>query len=733
MKKHALYFFLLLSPFATAQLKINEIMSNNVSAVMDDKYNYSMWVELYNPSTNTSYNQGSYYFTDDLGQPKKWRPFSKTLAAGAYSVLWFEREDRIGHANFKLEPEGGKLYLLNTLGGLVDSVVYPAQKRNISYGRKTDGSPEWVYFEESSPGASNNSKAYSWTRCENPVFALPAGFYKSTQNISFATPVAGDTIYYTRNGAEPTRKSARYTPGTSIAISATTYFRAKTFSAGKLSSNVVTATYFVGERDIKLPVYSIVTDNANLNDNTIGIYVAGTNGITGNGSNTPVNFNQDWDRPANFELFDTAKASCLNQEVDVTIAGGWSRLNGQKSLRVSPRKKFGDNKLQYDIFKASKPGHKYKSILLRNSGNDFYFSMMRDAFMQSIVMNRLDLDCQAYEPAVVYMNGVYYGIQNLRETSGKDLIYSNYGLDDDDITLLESAEIEADTSFLPLSNYISNNDITQPAVYGKVCQLMDVDNFINYMIAEIYYGNTDWPDNNVKVWKRKQGGKWRWIMYDTDFGYNLYDTGLYNHSTLSMALGEKSDDVPAAWSTLLLRRLVLNNTFKNKFIDRFSVQISTTFDPLRVHPIMDSLANKISSEIASHKAKWGSYRGFTDDLANMRNFTNNRPAVMLSHLGSRFLNAAAVRDIQLSSNIAGASFKFNNEQVIGQAPTLKSFDNRAIAVEAGNIPGYKFKQWEQTTSLPAVTVVAMGSDWKYSDGNSIPSADWYTTGYSDAT
>jgi len=731
MKKITFFLILLFPICANAQLKINEIMTNNVSAVLDDSYNYSMWVELYNPGLS-SINQSVYYFTDDLKIPRKWRPASKYIAPGSFGMLWFERDERAGHASFKLDPDGGKLYMLNATVLVVDSVIYPAQKRNVSYGRKTDGANEWVFFEQHNSGVTNNGKKYASLRCAKPVFNLPGGFYSASQNVSFAISLPGDSIYYTRNGSEPTRlNSFLYTPGNLIPITTTTFIRAKSFSAGKLSSDVATATYFINVRESHLPVVSIVTDYVNLIDNTLGIYVVGTNGITGNGSDSPVNFNQDWDRPVNFELFDTAHVSRLNQELDISISGGWSRMNPQKSLKISPRKKFGDNRLRYDIFAASKPNRKYKDIQLRNSGNDFYYSMMRDAFMESIVMNRMDLDYLAYEPAVLFMNGTYYGIQNLRERSSTDYLYSNYGLEEDEVHLIETGAIPSDTSYTPLSNYITQSDITLPSVYNKVCQLMDVDNFINYMISEIYYGNTDWPANNIKIWKKKAGGKWRWILYDTDFGFNLYDTNLYNHNTLLMALGEKTDEVPLAWSTLLMRRLMLNETFRNKFIDRFSIQLSTTFETNRVNQIMDSLAAKISNEIVYHKTKWGSYRSFESDITNMKTFSAYRPDKMLGFISSRFLSATAIQTVKLSSNVGGASYQLNSEPIMDADALLKYFKNRPIVIQANPVAGYKFKQWELNPSTTGSSLVPMGSSWKFYDGSAIPSANWNTNAYSD--
>jgi len=732
MKKHLLIVFFLLPNFLFAQLIINELMTNNVSAVMDESYNYSMWVELYNPSSTTAYNQTNYYFTDDLTQSKKWRPVSKLIDARGYSILWFERSERYSHANFKLEPAGGTLYLLNASGQVIDIVIYPEQFRNISYGRKTDGSNEWVFFSEHSAGKTNNGKKWTTERCSKPEFNNPGGFYNTAINISLASPMTGDTIYYTLNGAEPTRSHTRYTPGSFIPISKTSIVRARCFSGAKLMSDIASCSYFINERNFKLPVVSVITEQKNLTDNTIGIYVVGTNGITGNGMNTPVNWNQDWDRAANIELYDTTNAVRINQEVDIRIAGGWTRMNGQKSLILNPTKKFGNNKFDYDIFGATKPDMKYKSIMIRNSGNDFDHSMMRDGFMQSLVMKRMNLDYIAYEPAVCFMNGIYYGIQNLRERSDKDFVYSNYGYDEDEIMLLESWEMNSDVEFKKLTNYVTYNDITEKVVYDNVCEMMDIENFMDYFLTEIYLRNTDWPHNNTKTWKRKEGGKWRWILYDTDFGYNLWEND-YTHNTLTWALGEQSGTFPvdAPWSTILLRRLVLNETFKKRFIDKFTIQMSSTFEVNRANAILDSLAAKISTEIVYHKNKWGSGRDFNTDINIMKGFSANRPNSMMNFIGARFLNNPGTAEIQISSNNPKATYKFNAEIIQDAQINLKHFRNQTYALEANTVPGFTFKQWEIPSNSTLQTLIVNGSSWKYSDGSAMPASNWFSKTYND--
>lgn len=739
MKRILPLLLILLPLFVHAQLRINELMTNNVSNNMDDAFDYSMWVELYNASPVNSYNLKDVWFTDNLSNPNKWKPvFDSIIPNKTFVLLYFERDETFGHASFKLDPDGGTLYLFNNANILLDSMTYPKQFRNTSWGRPSDGSVQSCFFTQPSPGKTNNGMETGSNQCSRPVPSTNGGFLNTPTTLRLACD-PGDTVYYTTNYSEPTRASTRFFPLTPITISATTVIRARTFSKGKIPSDIVSNTYFMNLRDHNLPVVSISTTQANLTDPKTGIYCNGdgTNGLIGNGQTVKRNYNQDWNRPMNFELFDTTGIQRLNQELDIKILGGWTRAYSAKSIAICPKKKFGENKLSYDVFAASKPNHKYKDIQLRNSGNDFSYSMMRDGMMQSIVMNRLPgLNYMAYEPAVLYLNGVYWGIQNLRERSNEDWVYSNYGLDEDEVHSIEATinvdsdkDIATDTAFMAFSNFLKNNDVTQPAVYEQVCQKMDVDNFMAYMMAEIYTGNTDWPHNNVKMWRKKDGGVWRWLLSDLDFGMNLY-TNLETANTLAIALGESASKPD--WATVVLRRLILNETFRNTFIDRYAIHLSTTFKAERVNLIMDSLAAKIAVEINYHKARYGSAKTLSADITNMKVFSAARPINMLNFISNRFCSAAPLKSLQLKANVAGASYTLNGQDVMDASANIQYFQNRNISVEAKPINNYTFKHWEKTILGATVTLVPMGSTWRYFDGKNIPASNWHTLNYPDA-
>jgi len=730
------FLFLALFPaLVFSQLKINELMTNNVSAVMDDAYNYSMWVEVYNSSSSEE-NQNSYYFSDNPSNKRKWQPALKGIPTGGFSVLYFEHYDsgdnaRKNHATFKLEPEGGTLYLYNSSGVEVDRVTYPRQFRNTSYGRTTDGTGEWGFFIDSTPGASNNGSTTTLNRCATPRFLTLSGFHSSNIEVTFRMPTGNDSIYYTTDSTEPTRESAFYTPGSSIPLTKTTVIRAQCFSDGKLASDIVSATFFIGERDFDLPVSSVITDPKNLTDPIIGIYVDGENGKPHDSvDDRPVNWAQNWSRPANYELFDTLKSGRLNQEVDIKIVGNWSRANAQKSLAINPKKKHGDNRLRYDDLFTAKPGLKLKSLMLRNSGNDWRATMMRDAALISLVEKRMNLDYLAYEPAVIFINGVYYGIQNMRERGNEDLIFSNYGLKEEEIILLEEWDLPWSWEYRQLYEYIGSYNMANENNYNRVLDMMDMDNFIDYMITELYYANTDWPMKNIKTWKKIDGGKWRWILYDTDLAFSTPEQNM-----LTYMLDFDASDINNSANKIILKGLLGNETFKDDFLERFCYHISTTFDSGRVNHIIDSLSSKIEKEMVYHKQRWKDEDdwGFLGNIANMKTFGKERPDIMMRHLSERFFDDAPFYTLSVSSDNTGATYNYNKKYLVDRSSAnMKVFSTQSVAVEALPVEGHKFDYWE-LMDVTTVDVIPYGSSWKYFDGNSIPTGNWASPDYNDSS
>ena len=159
--------------------------------------------------------------------------------------------------------------------------------------------------------------------------------------------------------------------------------------------------------------------------------------------------------------------------------------------------------------------------------------------MTDLVKN-LDMDIAAFEPVVLYLNGNYWGHLNLREKINEDYLEGNHGVDADKIDLLEYTSrilSGSNKQYLKLVDFLENNTLESDSMYKTVAVQIDVNNFIDYQLSQIYFNNTDWPGNNLKYWKpQTEEGKWRWILFDTDFGFGLDSVNEYQHDALESAL-----------------------------------------------------------------------------------------------------------------------------------------------------------------------------------------------------
>lgn len=718
---------LLIAPFIgiKAQISFNEIMTGNSSMFMDPTYNYSGWVELYNAGDAAVLLFG-YYLSDDPNQPKKYRitSTSKRIPPKGYLVCWFDHNDiRSDQVNFKLDHDGGELALYNISGVEVAKVNYPKQIQNVSYARISEGSEAWGFCTTPTPGASNAGSSFAFERCPEPTFSLTGGVYRNSCNVQISCP-AGMVIRYTTDCTEPTNTSTIWTSGSTQNFPSTTIIRAKVTAPGYMDGTVVTQSYIVSNRELTLPVSSIVTDPKNLWDNTIGIYVRGTNGIPGNGQNSPCNWNQDWSRPSNFELLKGSE-QLFSQQCDIAIGGGWTRSNSVKSLKLSAEKKFdGKNKFDYSFFSA-KPNLKFKGLSLRNSGNDFGQTMMRDAVQHCIIEGVLDVEYQAYQPTIHYINGEYYGIINLRERNNQQYVYSNFGYDKDSIDLIEKiAPSEGNYNVLNGTIEATNNLINKSInanldpIYEQIEQLMDIDEFIAYMVVQLYSGNWDWPVNNTKFFRHRNNGKFRWILYDLDGGFAS--------TSYNPFIGEGNSLMSSACDNVhtvkLFRNLIKNETFKQRFIDYFTLCLGSVYQPERVCHIIDSIAATIRPEVG-----YANVWGFEGGVSGFKSFANGRPSSLLTMI-KNFFSLGDLTQLKLSSNLPNATLVMNEIPVPLGSLDGYTFRGKEISLKAETPPGYRFERWNVLSESSHI-VTPYGGRWFYYDQGSLDETNWYHPAY----
>ncbi len=687
---------LLASGTSMGSVVINEIMPKNVSYQINDQFQFSGWAEIVN-NGETDEDVSLYFFSDEAENPTKWQITTGdgdlVLKPGDFAVVYFDEieTDDDGevvplHASFKLPAKKGCLYLSDQSGINIDRLPYDTVYRNISYGRMADGT--LAHFTQPTLGKANADASVASVQTAAPQFSLSPGFYTQGQTVEISADPSA-TIYYTTDGSEPSKTSQKYV--SPLSIQSNTPLRAIAVKEGEINSSITTASYFFNEKIEKLPIVSLITSPDFLYSESIGILVAGENGKEVpsycGGQDDYANYNTDWDRPCNFELFDRTKKERLNQEVKIGNYGGCSRTKYVKSIKVNAGKVYGDNKLDYSIFEE-KPNLKWKSVVLRNAGNDFGRSYLRDGFIQTLLIGQADIDHQAYQPAMVFINGEFYGMLNIRERTNKDFIYSNYGLDEGEFYLNEGNWAnEEESGYGSLMSYCVASNAEKSDFYDNIDNLIDINEFLNYFMLEMYCGNSDWPNGNIKCWRDKRdGGKWRWIVYDTEYSMSIYGNTL------------KTDCFSNAVKHNLFKAVIKNEKIKERLLAKFCVHLATTFNPERTNHILDSLISNIQPDVERHIKKISdAYKleaVFENDIETIRSFIKGRPAVMFKNANSRF--SVDTLPIHIYSDVKDASFSINEEPIRTSDFNSYFFTKTYCQITANEPVGYNFSHWEIT-------------------------------------
>ena len=695
------------SPVSTvhAQLVINELMQSNIDCVMDDINEFpDSWVELYNSGT-TAVNLNSFSISDENDPKTAWTLPNKTINPGAYILVYCDKEETGLHTPFRLESgKGGAVYLFSN-GTLIDQVegLKKQPAPNIAYGRKTDGSDSWGYMAEPTPGASNCGET-----CKDilgaPVFSVNGKVMKDGQPFSLELSLPegseGAEIRYTTDGSEPTRTSNLYQKP--ISISNTTVVKAKLFLDGKLSPRSTAQSYIFFPRDITLPVISVSTDKKYFYDSKIGIYV------DGNYQSGKKNYEFDWRRPINIEFFfEPEQESQINQLCESRIMGGATRGNARKSLAIYANKRFGEKRLKYEFFPDDRPGiTDFKSIALRNAGNDFDYLFQRDAIIQLNTARHCDIDFQAYRPAIFYLNGNYMGMLNIRERSNEDNIYTNYdGLED--LDMFENWwELKEGTwdNYNAFKEFYGEHGHTL-AEYDK---WMDTMEFLNLMLVNLYYNNRDFPGNNIVMWRpRTEEGRWRWIMKDTDFGLGLYGVSA-GYNTIKW-LYDPNYDKGTNWAnqydhTRLFRRLMEDADFKREFIDRAAIYMGDWLNERGTRAVWDPLYDAIKYEYPHHRKlinEW--WPNYNDELKNARNWVAQRTAYFYKYIADYYQLGTP---LPLTINKSLGDTERSELEIMVNGVKLsealfdgKFFKDRRVTLSGKSLlEGYMITGWKVTTT-----------------------------------
>lgn len=733
---------------------INEYMASNGTTIFDEEGDAPDWIELHNPSSDPVALTG-HFLSNDEDDPARWEFPDVVLPAEGFLLVWASGKDRrLGeelHTNFSISAAGSPLLLVAPDGKTVlDHVEATAVPRDVSRGRVPDGVGEFRFFREPTPGSANGAPGYA-TILAPPEFSVQPGFRDEPFELELSHPDPDVTIFYTTNGSPPTPQDHAFTDPILITdrtdepnyfssfvtnlievphpyahlnpehnLAKGTILRAAAFKEGHIESAATMGTFFVfqeGRDRYTLPVISLITEEGGFFDEEVGIYVVGVRG-------NPYNFAQgnyaqrgrEWERATNFEYFDTNGELAVSQLVGARIHGGWTRRYAQKSLRLYARNGYGDSHIRHRFFDTA-DDDSFRRLLLRNSGNDWRLTMMRDATAHEVT-RPMNVSTQEYSPTIVFLNGEYWGIHNIRERYDRHFLSRVKGLDPDKVDILtRNSNVKRGNRdhYDQLLMLATETDLSERDNMAAVHQFMDVENFIEYNATQIYHGNTDWPNNNIDYYRAQipfdptlpagRDGRWRWLFYDVDrsFGY-LSDP---DQNTFQWATDRLNGNTGQEWPNLLLRSLLGNEQFRIDLINSFAGHLNSTFQPARVLSIIDEFSARIDPEIAEFHARWwttANHRGrWNHELGKMREYAVERPAHLRQHIREYFgLDNDVSLTISMNQGMEGGRVRVNSLLLDQQTPGIGEinpwegtyFHGIPLTITAIPNPGYRFTGWQ---------------------------------------
>lgn len=702
---------------------INEFLSDNDTGLQDLEGHYNDWIELYNNSDKVI-NLHNFGLSDDLENYHKWTFPNLNIEPNHYLIIFASGNDTSFeselHTNFKIKQSGEPLILTNNLGdilSLIEPVFVPTDH---SYTRITDGHEIMTISDRPTPNSSN--QAFTNLYCSHS-----SGFYTDSFNLSLISSNINNKIYYTLNGETPTVNSTLYTTPISIKnnqkkpsnyslIPTTPLAGAKqlddfiwkepksvyqcnvvrfgVFENDILQGQIQTRIFFV-DNEIKdryqFPIATITTDSLNLFDYDTGIYIPGKRfderGFNWWVEGNYLNRGAEWERKIHLSYFENNGQLAFETDAGMRMRGFSSLSYPQKSFTTYFRKEYGRSNIEYPIFKNNEAS-KYKRLIFRNGGNDFIYSHFRDAILQNII-EPLNLELQAFQPAIVFINGEYWGIHNIREKYDKFYFKYKFDIEEDDINILGvcgQVEEGDNVEYNELVTFIEDNDLSITENYNYVIDKLDIQNFIDFQIAEIYFANYDWPCNNFKIWKdNSPNSKWRFLIYDLDYSFGYDFNANYDTNSIEHAVSTNNDWPHCECSNLIFRKLLLNDGFKNQFLNRFTYCLKNIFKTANVIAVIDSFKLKYATEIEEHINRWNypsTVQHWEDEVNKYRLFATERPCNISKHIKNYF-------DVN-GSEFGCTTNNLNANEILPMFPNpnkgnFEMFNNSSQDIENGKV------------------------------------------------
>lgn len=719
-----------------SQIVINEYSCSNLSSVADNFGDYEDWVELYN-TTSSPVNLNGYYLSDKLSDPTKWQLGSVTINANGFLRIWASgRNIKTGtniHAGFKLtqcKPED--IVLANASGTVIDSQTLKPAQVGHSRGRTTNGGATWGVFTTPTPGASNANAQQEYAT--KPTMSVAAGFYSGTQNVTISSPDPNITIRYTTNGTTPTTGSTLYS--SPVTVSATTVLRAKAFSSTATipASFIESNTYFI---------------NANHTVEVISVF---GNGITAWLTNPPPGPVQPKFQ-GGIEYFDKTGAFKTESYGEINKHGNDSWSYKQRGIDFVSQDEYGYNyALLHPIFNSKSRSEFQRLIIKASAGDNYPFETpgssyawgpnsqlggchIRDQYVHTLSQKAgLHLDERTWAPAVLYVNGAYWGLYDSREKVD-DADFTDYyhdadsyfqnNEDQDSLQFLKDwggvwAEYGGNTAlseWAALRNYVTSNNMAVQANYDYVDSQLNIKSFVDYFFINTVTVCKDWLNYNTAWWRGKQvksdKKKWRYTLWDVDATFDHYvnytgipSSGPNADPCDSQNLNPQGGD---EGHLEILNDLLANPGFKQYYVMRYFDLMQSGLSCSRMITVFDSMIAVIRPEMPAQIARWNSFtpgRSYTEwdqNVTDMRNFIQARClSVVNSYTPCN--GVTAIFPIKVNAVPAGAGTVDVNSINVSSFIWTASYPGATPPISmnftAHPNPGYCFDHWEFQNHTP---------------------------------
>lgn len=642
--------FALLTSLSHA-LVINEISASNDSILFDFENDSPDWIELYNESGSTI-DLTNYSLTDNSAKPEKWKFPDAVIKGNQFLVIFCSGKDTLAsdelHTSFKLSADGEYIGLYNALGALVDSLTFPALQTDQSFGRVPDGG-DFVFMQSPTPGAPNSAQNQAMTAAPASL-SHASGRYDDAIQVELHSDIDGATIRYTLNGAEPTTQSTRYS--SPVALTKTTVLRVRVFHENMNPSPIETRMYFINEdADLfKLPVMALITDPDNLWDEQTGIYA------------NAVESGDEWERPATVVFLEKNAAPGFNVGAGVRIHGGASRKKSQKkSFRLYFRSKYGPSILKYPIIPSSEDDD-FDRLILRAGYNDGWThkldkerraatyhrdQVMRDLFLQ------LGYPASHGDYMHLFLNGEYWGLYNICERYDDDF-FDHYiekaGWDvvkpgsDENHNAIEASDGDMD-AWNEFENWFKKANFNSSRDYVEFKRRVDIDNFIDFYVLNIWAQNTDWPRHNWYACRaRGDLGKWHFLPWDAEYAFGGGAAAFKQDVNMFNTILNQADTYPFS---NLLARLKENDEFARAVVLRYRSLTQSILSPDEFKATMHLRTKQIEWAMPFESDRWGHLyepdyvcdeSTWQQALDSMKSFADNRDKYVQKHLNSNLAN-----------------------------------------------------------------------------------------------